>query len=287
MIVDQIPTQPYLDEPSKVGSEKVVKVGSKRKLYVMYALMLISSTIVTIIAKLMTLNVKIPNQALIESACCFDMICHICKAESFQIVKFTHPLLMVILMFLGEVLCLPFGYWLKPEPILEDQVLQPPVCLSYCLGGSTKPEVSEEKKPQVKRLSPLVYILPASFDIVGSLLSFAGLGLLHASTFQILRILCLCFVTLLSKVFFKRRFTLRQWLAMVLILAGLIMVSVQSLLQARAEQNKWKRRDRKNDVAIGISLMVVSQFVLACLGIQEEFLLRNQRGGNPLLMMGW
>lgn len=33
--------------------------------------------------------------------------------------------------------------------------------------------------------------------------------------------------------------------------------------------------------------MIVSQFVLACLGIQEEFLLRNPRGGNPLLMMGW
>ena len=62
MIVDQIATQPHLTEPSNVKTpEQVVKVGSKRKLYTMYALMLMSSTGATIIAKLMTLNVDIPN----------------------------------------------------------------------------------------------------------------------------------------------------------------------------------------------------------------------------------
>ena len=62
MIVDQIATQPHLTEPSNVETpEQVVKVGSKRKLYTMYALMLMSSTGATIIAKLMTLNVDIPN----------------------------------------------------------------------------------------------------------------------------------------------------------------------------------------------------------------------------------
>jgi hypothetical protein len=62
MIVDQIATQPHLTEPGNVETpEQVVKVGSKRKLYTMYALMLMSSTGATIIAKLMTLNVDIPN----------------------------------------------------------------------------------------------------------------------------------------------------------------------------------------------------------------------------------
>jgi chemotaxis protein CheY-P-specific phosphatase CheC len=62
MIVDQIATQPHLTEPSNFETpEQVVKVGSKRKLYTMYALMLMSSTGATIIAKLMTLNVDIPN----------------------------------------------------------------------------------------------------------------------------------------------------------------------------------------------------------------------------------
>lgn len=92
--------------------------------------------------------------------------------------------MMVILMFLGEVLCLPFGYWVVAEPVAPDQVLQPPECLRACLGGEAGDSIPDEKqKLKPKRLSPFVYILPTTFDIVGSMFSFAGLGLLHASTF--------------------------------------------------------------------------------------------------------
>lgn len=60
---------------------------------------------------------------------------------------------------------------------------------------------------------------------------------------------------------------MRQWGAMVLILGGLVTVSVQSILETRAEQVEWRRREKKKDVAVGIILMVISQFILACLGI--------------------
>jgi len=72
-----------------------------------------------------------------------------------------------------------------------------------------------------------------------------------------------------------------------LIVAGLVTVSAQSMLEARSKMHGRHGRDKSNDVAIGIVLMVISQFVLACLGIQEEFILRNSVGANPMLMMGW
>ena len=100
-------------------------------------------------------------------------------------------------MFCGEFLLLPLGLMLKPEPIPEDKLLPPPKCLQTCLGADLTAEklesmdntcndeksVKEPNKVVLKRLNPLVYAVPALFDIMGSVLSFMALNLLHASTF--------------------------------------------------------------------------------------------------------
>ena len=74
---------------------------------------------------------------------------------------------------------------------------------------------------------------------------------------------------------------------MLTIVVGLVIVSLQSILEGRNEKDHKRRREKKADAAVGITIMVVAQLILACLGAQEEFLLRNPRGGNPLVMMGW
>ena len=74
---------------------------------------------------------------------------------------------------------------------------------------------------------------------------------------------------------------------MLTIVVGLVIVSLQSILEGRDETDHKRRREKKADAAVGITIMVVAQLILACLGVQEEFRLRNPRGGNPLVMMGW
>jgi uncharacterized membrane protein YidH (DUF202 family) len=54
---------------------------------------------------------------------------------------------------------------------------------------------------------------------------------------------------------------------MALIVVGLVIVSLQSFLEARSEKNERRRNEKKSDVIVGIVVMVISQFVLACLGI--------------------
>jgi len=92
----------------------------KRKLYLMYLLLLISSTLSTILAKLMTMKIKIPNAVLIESSCCESMVCPL---DTHSKTHFKHPMLMVVFMFIGEAICLPFGYLTAPEPVKPDQML--------------------------------------------------------------------------------------------------------------------------------------------------------------------
>jgi hypothetical protein len=74
---------------------------------------------------------------------------------------------------------------------------------------------------------------------------------------------------------------------MLVIVIGLVIVSLHSILEGRDEKDHKRRREKKADAAIGITFMVIAQLILSCLGVSEEFLLRNPRGGNPLAMMGW
>lgn len=162
----------------------------------MYFLLLLTSTGSTVLSKLMEQSVFIPNDVLIESSCCQKLICPYNNLKSTK-TRFRHPLLMTILMFFGEFLLLPLGLILKPEPIPEEKLLPPPKCLQNCLGLNFHPEklesiddnckeenpVVESNKLVLKRLNPLVYAVPALFDITGSVLSFMALNLLHASTF--------------------------------------------------------------------------------------------------------
>lgn len=81
------------------------------KLYTMYVFLLISAASSTIIAKLMQVRVELPNEVL---GCCPGLIC---SEKSYSLTKFYHPMLMVSLMCIGQVLCLPFGYIVAHQPV--------------------------------------------------------------------------------------------------------------------------------------------------------------------------
>ena len=49
---------------------------------------------------------------------------------------------------------------------------------------------------------------PALLDTMGSFLNFTGLALISASTFQIMKMLCMVFVVLLSVTVLRKRYSL-------------------------------------------------------------------------------
>lgn len=87
---------------------------------------------------------------------------------------FRHPLIMNLLMFSGEVILLG---------VLAFKLSKDPVAAAH------------HKK---NKLNPLVFTAPAFLDTIGSFLNFTGLALISASSYQIMKMLCMPFVVLLS-----------------------------------------------------------------------------------------
>lgn len=71
-----------------------------------------------------------------------------------------------------------------------------------------------------------MFALPALLDTCGSYLNFAGLGLISASSYQILKMLCMVFVVILSVTVLKRSYSLIQYLAILLVMSGLTVVTL-------------------------------------------------------------
>ena len=122
-----------------------------------------------------------------------------------KVVEFKHPLIMNMLMFSGEIMLLLFLqiYLMKnPDKAIEHQQ---------------------------NKANPLLFLAPSMLDVIGSFLNFTGLALISASTYQILKMLSLVFVTFLSVTLLGRRYGMVQYLAIAVVITGLTIVSLQSI----------------------------------------------------------
>ena len=61
---------------------------------------------------------------------------------------------------------------------------------------------------------------------MGSFLNFTGLALISASTYQIMKMLSMVFVVLLSVTVLKKKYSFIQYLAVALVMFGLLFISV-------------------------------------------------------------
>jgi hypothetical protein len=139
-------------------------------------LMVLGVAASTILAKVMEDRVKIPVEVLQQSECCHQMLSGLnlsqvfgyplmgdsVRVKLFLVTEFRHPLLMTMLMFLGELILLPIGY-----------------ALSY---SQDRTESAPDERAGYGRLC-MINLIPASFDLFVSFLTFTGLSLLPASTF--------------------------------------------------------------------------------------------------------
>lgn len=80
--------------------------------------------------------------------------------------------------------------------------------------------------------SPFLFLLPSALDVCASFLNFSALTMISASSYQILKMLTLIFVVFLSVMVLKRSYKCSQYLAVLVVMGGLTIVSWESIIGA-------------------------------------------------------
>ena len=154
--------------------------------------MVIAGSLCTIFGKIMDQKVMINEEGASGS-----IVPHL--------TEFKHPLLLNLLMFMGEASLL--------------------IVLHFQLRNDSAAAAIHEKN----KANRLVFLVPAILDTFGSFLNFTALAYISASTYQILKMLTMPFVVLLSIIFLRRSFSLTQYLAVLTVIFGLLVTTLTDI----------------------------------------------------------
>ncbi|KAH7958869.1 hypothetical protein HPB49_006106 [Dermacentor silvarum] len=180
---------------------------------------------------------------------------------------FDHPFLQAVGMFLGELSCLlafrvVFFYYTRKAKAGE------PVELPASVTGS-------------RDFNPLIFLPPAMCDLVGTSIMYIGLNLTYASSFQMLRGAVIIFTGLLSVAFLGRRLRSYEWLGILLVMCGLVVVGISDIIFPDSHATKGP-----NSIITGDLLIVLAQVITASqMVIEEKFVTKYKVA--PLQAVGW
>lgn len=156
---------------------------------------------------------------------------------------FNHPFVQAGAMFTGEVGCMIF--YLVSTHLRGKRVRWPP--LHVLLG----------------------FAIPAWCDIIGTSTMYVGLTMTSASTYQMLRGSVVIFTGLMSRVMLRRATSTHQWLGMVLVFSGALVVGSTSVLQTDAPKD-GSAPSSFSTILLGDLLVVFSQLFTALQMVLEE-----------------
>ncbi|XP_063850491.1 solute carrier family 35 member F6-like isoform X2 [Scylla paramamosain] len=178
---------------------------------------------------------------------------------------FVHPYFQTEGMFIGEMLCMLAFYIMR---CMERRQRREQVEMSPSTTQSTK-------------FPKYIFLLPAFCDTLATSTMYLGLTLTFASSFQMLRGAVIVFTGLLSVAFLGRKIQWFQWLGIVVIIAGLIIVGVSDVLGPTNYSGYTT-----NGIITGDLLIIAAQVVTASqMVIEEKFVLGHDV--PPLLAVGW
>ncbi|KAH9378009.1 hypothetical protein HPB48_016683 [Haemaphysalis longicornis] len=170
-------------------------------------------------------------------------------------------------MFLGEFSCLlvfrlVFWYYTRKAKAGEAVELPPSV------SGS-------------RDFNPLIFLPPAMCDLFGTSIMYIGLNLTYASSFQMLRGAVIIFTGLLSVAFLGRRLRSYEWLGIMTVMCGLVVVGLSDILFPDSHSTKGP-----NSIITGDLLIVLAQVISASqMVIEEKFVTKYKVA--PLQAVGW
>ncbi|XP_049808072.1 solute carrier family 35 member F6 [Schistocerca nitens] len=178
--------------------------------------------------------------------------------------KFDHPFVQSCAMFLGEMLCL-----------LAFEIIS-------CIYYSRTENVEEPTILRGRRdYNPFVLLPPALCDMVATSVMYIGLNLTNASSFQMLRGAVIVFVGIFSRIFLHRILTIREWIGILFVILGLVVVSLSDLGSDSSGSTGGTTNVILGDVLIiGAQIIAATQMVL-----EEKFV--SGLDIPPMQAVGW
>ncbi|XP_018909013.1 solute carrier family 35 member F6 isoform X1 [Bemisia tabaci] len=181
-----------------------------------------------------------------------------------QVRSFSHPFVQACSSFFGEFLCL----------------------LLYkashsCRHLQAKKKIGEEEE-NVVNFNPLIFIIPAVCDMVGTSLMYIGLNLTYASSYQMLRGAVIVFVALLSVAFLGREVSKKEWLGIFFTIIGLTTVGLSNHFLKSSSMVDLD----SNSIITGDLLIVLATMIRAIEMVYEEKFCVS-KDIPPLQAVGW
>jgi len=192
-----------------------------------------------------------------------------------EVARFEKPWFQVLAMFFGMSLCilldlpkpgqstLPNG---APGGDTTGTEMQP------LLSSSTATATDDANGDAPREREPSVWIVsvPTLLDLFATACGTTGLLYTTVSVYQMLRGAMLVWTALMSVLFLRRTLSGKQWGGIFLCVGGIILVGVANILG----EDAGKARD---NVALGVGIILVGQILQAGQVVLEEYMLQDLR----------
>ncbi|KAM8704132.1 hypothetical protein ACLKA7_008698 [Drosophila subpalustris] len=183
--------------------------------------------------------------------------------------RFQHPVVLTMLMFLGEFLC--FGVYKVVHTLMSRRGM------------------SAEQDHILTRGScefhPLSMLLPSFLRTIASILLFTGLFLTYATSFQMIRGVALIFVGLFSTMYLNHTLSSRHWLAIFTMTCGIIDILALDVQRVDYDYQTLPHTDH-NTILTGDLLVIMAEVLHAFLYVYEE---KHMKASDlvPMQAAGW
>lgn len=188
---------------------------------------------------------------------------------------FTHPYMQTSFMFIGELSV--FSVYIVKRFMQNRELKNNPNAAPMSPGTVKAGEKQLKMNP-----SPFLLAIPAAFDFTASSLMFIALTMTPASVYQMMRGFVTVITAILSMIFLKKKQHRHHWTGLACIVAALAWVGYVAIALADDDDED---SDVNGSVALGIILLLISQFFAGSLFIVEEYFIGDYYL-DPLKVVG-
>jgi hypothetical protein len=258
----------------------------------------------TIMGSLNTILVDLQNQTQAKGI------------DSYPVHNFNHPYVQTLCMFMGEILCL-VAYYIQvhrdkraalaeidPGQNVAEQFLRSNTLRftklhdddggagasgqdaesGFSFGVSTPNTINRMVKEEADNFRPILMLIPATCDLMGTTLSGVGLVLLskHSSIWQMLRGSIILFTGIFSRIFLKAKLHGYSYAGMAIVIVGLTTVGYSGVMANSGGGDD----DDSSSILFGMVLVIIGMMMNAIQFVVEEVMLKDKKY-PPLKVVGW
>lgn len=208
---------------------------------------------------------------------------------------YSQPVWQTLQMFIGETFCLFIFVFRSIAQAYQDAKVseERQSLLSHWqvrIYGSMEPVQHPINSPKTWYMRSFKFFIPSSFDIISSTLMNLALLMMPISIFQMTRGALVLWVGLLSVLFLRRYLPLYQWLSLLLVMLGIVIVGLSSMLASvKAAQSITTAMSTTPGSAIktlfGLMVVFGAQIFSALQFVWEEKMMEEHLV-EPLLVVG-